>query len=159
MRHYDSTAWKAYVEGNIGELDRNLMEEHMLICDQCMEEYINVIETSGMPEKAPDGFADNVMTALKPEVAAPIRNTIYKSRINSFFRYAAAASIALLLWRSGIFTGLSTGIAKMDESPKRDSIFKTATNTGFGDKIVDGINSMFNSITLKGENLLDEKKK
>jgi hypothetical protein len=40
MRHYDSNVWKDYVEGTIGNFDKSLMEQHMLLCDRCMEEYI-----------------------------------------------------------------------------------------------------------------------
>lgn len=159
MRHYDSKAWKAYVEGNVGDLDKSLMEQHMLLCEQCMEEYINTIEASGRVEAAPDGLADNVMAAVGQKADIAAKKTRYTSYFNPFLRYAAAASIAMLLWKFGIFTSLGTGISKMDKTPERDSVFGTAFIGGFGDKMVDGINNMFDNLTLKGENLFNEKKK
>ncbi len=159
MRHYDSNVWKDYVEGTIGNFDKSLMEQHMLLCDRCMEEYINAVETSGMVETAPSSLADNVMAAVKPKAEKAVKNTGRKPYTIPLLKYAAAASIALLLWKFGIFTNLSTGMLKADERPQRDSIFETALGSGFGDKMVDGINGMFDFITVKGENLFNEKKK
>lgn len=160
MRHYSSSSWKNYIDGNIGSLERALMEEHLANCRECLAEYTKTLEASEFLCNAPEIITVQVMAAVS--TAKPYTGNCNKPkqmRIKTFSRFAIAASIALMLWQFGVFGHLSMKVLEIDELFLTRPESKAALVNGFGDRMINRLNSFFNTITEKGDVLFNEKKK
>lgn len=68
---YEPQTWLAYQAGNLEDSERLAMEEHLLICEHCLEIYLNLIENPENDLELPalsDQFTDRVMAALEQEI-------------------------------------------------------------------------------------------
>ena len=144
VRHYSSSEWLDYARHKVGSLEGSLMERHLAGCDKCATMYVNALEESLQMVDAPAGLGRTVMSAVEQCInERPGRSS--QSRVKMLLRYTIAASFALILWQYGIFGDLSRNILSMREAP------------GFGDRMVGEVNSMFDYIAEKGDEIFNEK--
>jgi hypothetical protein len=124
---YESQAWQSYQLGKISESESLRMEEHLLICENCLEIYLSIIEKSLLENDAPklgENFSDTVLNVIEEEKCqpnAPVRiiknckredKEVRNSKVNLLISYCAAASIAMFFWIGGYFDGLSGTLSK-----------------------------------------------
>ncbi|HHV98390.1 MAG TPA: zf-HC2 domain-containing protein [Clostridiaceae bacterium] len=164
MRHYSISRWKDYANGNITGLEKVLMEEHLAHCSQCLESYLEVLEGSGILRPAPENITDRIMAAVSMAESHQNNckkdcNRVKKGKIRDISRFAVAASIALILWQFGVFGQLSMSMLKVDEMILSRRETDRALVNGFGDKMINQLNSFFDTITEKGDVMFNEKKK
>lgn len=100
--------WRSYWAGTLEDAAGLELEEHLLICDLCLEKYLEHIENINSQDcslQLPDGFTDRIapLPSLKDKEA---RN----KKINLMVAYCGAASIAIFLWAGGFFDGLCGGL-------------------------------------------------
>ncbi|NLA26638.1 MAG: hypothetical protein GX878_04515 [Firmicutes bacterium] len=101
MDHYDSGAWTLYRDNILDENQRRLMEDHLAVCDRCLQSYLAAAEEheTRLAELLPPDFTITVKESIriKKELAAKRR------RSRSLVNYTVAAAITLALMSSGIF--------------------------------------------------------
>lgn len=148
MTHFSKGKWKDYKDNIIPEEERISMEDHLYICDNCMDIYLNLIDNEELDfaeRMIPSSFTEIVME--KVEKITPISKPIRKKKMieNIFMYYVAAASVVLVLTAGGVFT-------KMTDLPMEkigvDTI-KTQESIGsiysFSERIVDNTNNFVNN--------------
>jgi len=170
MRHYSISRWTDYANGNIAGLEKVLMEEHLAHCSECLESYLEVLEGSDLLKRAPENITDRIMAAVSMTESNQNNgnkncnnrkdsNKLKKGKIRDISRFAVAASIALILWQFGVFGQLSMSMLKVDELLLSKPEIETVLVNGFGDKMIDQLNSFFDTISEKGDVMFNEKKK
>lgn len=98
MDHYDTGAWILYRKNQIDADQRRLMEDHLAICDTCLQSYLGAAEeheTRLAEMLLPPDFS----TAIKEGIRAKKRQARSRSLVN----YTVAAAITLALMSSGLF--------------------------------------------------------
>jgi len=164
MRHYSISRWKDYANGITTGLEKVLMEEHLAHCSECLEMYLEALESSDLLRPAPEEITDRIMAAVSMTESYQNNckkdcNKVKKRKIRDISRFAVAASIALILWQFGVFGQLSMKVSEVDElllSRREPEIVLTS---GFGDKMINRLNSFFDTISEKGDVMFNEKKK
>lgn len=164
MRHYSISRWKDYANGNTDGLEKLLMEDHLTHCSECLERYLDVLEESDFLYRAPENIADRIMTAVSMTQSYQQnhkkgRNKANKGKIKAVSRFAVAASIALILWQFGVFGRLSMSVLKVDELLESRREPETVLINGFGDEMINQLNSFFNTISNKGDVIFNENEK
>jgi predicted anti-sigma-YlaC factor YlaD len=157
MRHYKSEEWMDYLYGRTGSIENALMEKHLEQCGECTKEYIKALENSGLMTEAPQAVTDRIMCSISRSTGKGFVKSKRKNQLGAFFRYAVAASMTLILWHYGIFTGISDSVSKVDNLRQREPTVKMLLTEGFGDRMVGKINGLFDSIDLKGDELFNGK--
>ncbi|MBT2688874.1 hypothetical protein J7I93_11835 [Bacillus sp. ISL-47] len=67
MDHYSREEWHKYVKNELGDADRKAYEDHLYICDHCLEVYLEAMEEEehalpAMPRE--DEFTNLVMAQI-----------------------------------------------------------------------------------------------
>ena len=111
MKHYDYIEWLLYKEKMIGEDKLEEMEEHLYICDECMETFLSLI-SKGEVYKAQKSislnFTQNIMENIKNIEYKPkpkAKKSIIKAK-DILGYYIAVASVAIVLTLGGFYSGL-----------------------------------------------------
>lgn len=102
MNHYDAGTWVLYRNNRIDENQRRLMEDHLAVCDSCLQSYLAAAaehETRLAELLLPQDFSTSVkeMIRMRKQQAYKIR------RSRSLVNYTVAAAITLALMSSGMF--------------------------------------------------------
>lgn len=119
MNHIRYEQWMAYVANEVDELTRDEYEQHLYDCEQCLELYMQAIESqvSRLP-KLTDEFTEHVVTnVMNQSNVKPIETKALSKSKNSFFHYVIAAAMTLILMSSGIFSQLTQAVSTLEESP------------------------------------------
>ena len=119
MNHIRYEQWMAYVANEVDELTRHEYEQHLYDCEQCLELYMQAIESqaSRLP-KLTDEFTEHVVTnVMNQSNVKPIETKALSKSKNSFFHYVIAAAMTLILMSSGIFSQLTQAVSTLEESP------------------------------------------
>ncbi len=109
MKHYDYVEWVLYKNNLIYDELHKKMEEHLTVCDECMEIFLSLIDEKDIKNAwdfVPEDFTDKVMDSIKniTPVKKPVKKTTKKKISNDFFLYyAAVASVAIILTAGGFF--------------------------------------------------------
>ncbi|WP_264740935.1 hypothetical protein [Cytobacillus firmus] len=67
MEHFSLEEWRKYVKNELSEPERELYEDHLYICDQCLEVYLEAMdeEEDSFPEMpGEDEFTNLVMAQI-----------------------------------------------------------------------------------------------
>ncbi|MCM3706209.1 MULTISPECIES: hypothetical protein [Cytobacillus] len=70
MEHFSSEEWRKYAKNELTEPERELYEDHLYICDQCLEVYLEVMEEEeySLPEMpGEEDFTNLVMAQITGE--------------------------------------------------------------------------------------------
>ena len=124
MTHYTIQEWKAYIQGD--ELDRALMDTHLLECEHCSEIYLVAVEE--LHEDLPqlmniEAFCHEVIRKIEllPKKNTHINKhtTNKKWYTNTFFHYTVAASLTIVLMGSGIFDQMFDRVSQISHSTEQ----------------------------------------
>ncbi|SNT09569.1 hypothetical protein SAMN05446037_103925 [Anaerovirgula multivorans] len=119
MRHYTKYEWSQYSHDTVESTKREVMEEHLLKCNDCLERYLSEVKKFDSPEEIElsEDFTDQVLSKIDFYTPSVKRKTTRKTL---FQYYVVAASITMLLMYGGFFQML------MEELPNFTSgIFQT----------------------------------
>jgi hypothetical protein len=118
---YKKNIWQIYQQGMLDEELALSMEEHLLVCEECLEHYLETVNLSIKQEqvagefplnKLPEDFTDKVMSLVARADSNHDSNQNRQPKANLFLYYCAVASIAFTFWVSGIFNGFSGLLSK-----------------------------------------------
>jgi small nuclear ribonucleoprotein (snRNP)-like protein len=139
MMHYPFEEWMKYVENKLDLDVREVYEDHLYSCDQCLNLYLQAVSEAGsqLPVMTnEDSFTDFVMAqaseiklAEQKSVKGKERKLIFKS---TFFHYTLAAAMTILLMMTGVFQSI-TQYAGNVQSPDFQQK-ETSVTAGFVDK-------------------------
>ncbi|WP_353093110.1 hypothetical protein [Tissierella praeacuta] len=109
MKHYDYVEWVLYKNNLLDDEIHEKMEEHLLLCDECMEIFLSLIDEKDIEMAEafiPEDFTDKVLGSIKN--ITPVKRTVKKKTkgkvSNDFFiYYASVASVAIILTAGGFF--------------------------------------------------------
>lgn len=115
MGHYNEEELILYSEGCIDERLEKEIEEHLLVCEECRDKYIQIVECyhmDGIENQIPSEFTDNVMKKIK---TTGVRRKNKKKRVapEVFLYYVAAACITLIFSYNGVLDSLVSGFYDM----------------------------------------------
>lgn len=102
MNHYDAEAWVSYRNNRIDEEQRRLMEEHLAVCDSCLQRYLDAAaeHESALAELLlPPDFS----ALVKEKIGAAKEQPFKRRRSRALVNYTVAAAITLALMSGGIF--------------------------------------------------------
>lgn len=111
MKHYDYLEWLFYKEKVFPKEKLNEMEEHLYICDNCMNIFLSLIDNDEI-DKAEQcistNFTRNLMSDIQKVKNKP-KFKMEKSRHSVkdiFGYYVAVASVAIFLTLGGFYSGM-----------------------------------------------------
>lgn len=102
MNHYDTGTWSLYRKNQIDENQRRLMEDHLAVCDSCLQNYLAAAgeEEARLAEQLlPPDFS----TAVREKIRIKKLQLYKRKRTRSLMNYTVAAAITLALMSSGMF--------------------------------------------------------
>ncbi|MBU5256057.1 hypothetical protein [Tissierella praeacuta] len=110
MKHYDYVEWVLYKNNLLDDEIHEKMEEHLIICDECMEVFLSLIDESDMENAEsfiPEDFTEKILYKIEniTPIRKPVKKPIRKKMPNDFFLYyVAVASVAIVLTAGGFFS-------------------------------------------------------
>lgn len=110
MKHYNRGEWISYIE-NLSEIaETEQMEEHLISCEACLKQFVEILEEKEAAEKTiiPLNFAAEVMNIIEGTEIKQKSKVYSKGKILVY--YTCAACITLFLMGSGAFTLMSKSI-------------------------------------------------
>ncbi|GAB2698100.1 zf-HC2 domain-containing protein [Paenibacillus thermoaerophilus] len=66
--HGSREMWEAYVRGELPESERDALERHLETCGECLERYVEALESLELPPMPPqwlDGLADRIVASIE----------------------------------------------------------------------------------------------
>lgn len=109
MNHYSYEQWTAYVKNELEEQVREVYEDHLYSCDQCLEIYLQAVEVfeSELPVITDaDSFTNSIMAQVS-ETKEKERETKLPFYQKTFFHYTLAAVMTILFMTSGVFQSIT----------------------------------------------------
>lgn len=144
--HLTDFALNQLVSGELDEMGRLEVAEHLAFCDHCLERYTAVLDGRPLME-TPDLFGPSVMRAL--------RRKVLRITASRYFTAAISACIALVFWVTGIFNVSAlrpdqekTQQAAQDAAKPRFSIAQAAGD--MFDSWANSLSNLVDSIDLRG---------
>jgi hypothetical protein len=121
-KHYSYEVWCQYVKNEMDGNAREDVETHLYSCDQCLDIYLQVLDTedSGLPIIPNESqFTDTIMVNiadLKKSNASleEGKKSFYQS---SAFHYILAAAMTIIMMSTGVFQSI-TKVADTVQSPQ-----------------------------------------
>lgn len=154
MKHYDYVEWVLYKNNLLDDEIHEKMEEHLLLCDECMEVFLSLIDEEDMDRAGvfiPEDFTYKVMdnikniTPMKKKVKRPTK----KISNDFFIYYAAVASVAIILTATGFFGKMVDTVPQITSNISVEkSRFKANTIYNFTEKITNNTSMFINNFNL-----------
>lgn len=116
--HYSKEEWVLYYLEDIHKDQLIQMENHLYSCDQCLEQYMTVIEKiEVLPKlKNENKFTDSIMGQIfeleKVELKKHPSTNFHKQTV---FNYLLAAGLTILLMMTGLFEKISAETIQFNE--------------------------------------------
>jgi hypothetical protein len=123
MKHISYEEWMKYVKNELTDTVREVYDDHLYSCDQCLEPYLQAVDEyeSELPVLSnEDEFTDLIMAQVKkaakhePEVSTPFYQ-------KTFFHYAIAAAMTILFMSSGVFQSITKYVYTVQSSEITES--------------------------------------
>ena len=111
MKHYDYLEWLLYKEKALSKEKSKEMEEHLYICDNCMDIFLSLIdreEVDRAERSISTNFTSDVMNNIQKVKYKP-KSKVEKSRHrvkDIFGYYVAVAAVAVILTVGGFYSGM-----------------------------------------------------
>jgi hypothetical protein len=155
MEHYNRKIIKSYIMDNLSDRDCKSFEEHILVCEKCMELYIELVDNDKnlIIDEVSKDFLNNTMEKIN-YLNKPNKK---QNKKNIFFYYVAASLITVFLTYNGVFQNLASFYPDYDNSNNK-SEYQSETefiNYGWTDRI---INKTFNDFNSYKRKLINNKK-
>lgn len=106
MTHIAYEEWQMYVKNELTQGHRELVEDHLYSCDQCLELYLQVIaefETELPDLQNVNGFTERVMMSVETKKESEHKSKVIPFYQTAIFHYILAAAATILLMMSGVF--------------------------------------------------------
>jgi hypothetical protein len=121
-KHYSYEVWCQYVKNEMDGNVREDVETHLYSCDQCLDIYLQVLETedAGLPIIPNESqFTDTIMVNIADLKKSNAnleegKKSFYQS---SAFHYILAAAMTIIMMSTGVFQSI-TKVADTVQSPK-----------------------------------------
>lgn len=122
MNHIPLGEWKAYARGEINAEKRFLYEQHLYTCNQCMDLYMEAIESiqDEIPTiEEPSAYTDEIISHIpfekdtRPIIQKSNKKRWYEEKV---FHYLLAAAMTFLLMATGVFTELTNVTTQFEEN-------------------------------------------
>lgn len=146
MKHYNLAEWQQYVQDGLDEEIRVQYENHLYQCDQCLELYVQAVETNEAEVNdisESDYFTDKIMEQIYDQSKQQPEEE--KKRIQShkqtFMHYAIAVAMTVLLMSTGVFSELM----KMTDTVEKN---ETRHKESFVQNILDQQGSIINKFEM-----------
>lgn len=128
MKHYDYIEWLLYKENALSSEKHREMEDHLYICDECMDIFLSLIS-----KKEVDRAEDVISSNFTDSMMNSIQNVKYKSKAmvkkpnksikDIFGYYVAVAAVAIVLTFGGFYSGLVDIVPQVAKSTaEKDNI-------------------------------------
>lgn len=140
MKHYDHVEWILYKNNLLDDKIYEEMEEHLYLCDDCMEIFLSLIgeeEINQAGSIVSEDFTDKVMDNLK-NISPLKKKTKEKPKVtNDFFiYYTAVASVTIILTAGGFFGKLVDSVPRITANISvQESKIMTNAIYNFSEKI------------------------
>lgn len=115
MKHYDDLEWLFYKERIISKEKSKEMEEHLYICNQCMNTFLSLIDNYEI-DKAEKSISSNFTNSVMNSIEKP--NMTFK---NIFGYYVAVATVVVILTWGGFYSGLVDTLPQVAKSTINNS--------------------------------------
>ncbi|MDD2573328.1 MAG: hypothetical protein WCS98_02035 [Bacillota bacterium] len=159
MAHYSGEEWKAFIEGTLEEEKFGAMEEHLLECDKCVEEYLSCFSKEGAADDVIElhpRFTSNVMKRINHlETRRRVR-----AKGRDIFYYSVAACLTIFFVYAGVFEGFACMIPEITQERletlhpfQEDS--QSIIEFGWSDKLMNSTLTFIDTMKPKGEEVLD----
>lgn len=151
MIHYDYIEWIFYKERILSKEKQKEMEDHLYICDDCMNTFLSLIDKDEVDRAAeiisPE-FTGNVMKNIQkvkhnPGTKVVKHNVKFKEM---FGYYVAVASVAIILTFGGFYSGLVDVLPQVVKATSiNNNLDKTNIVFNVSEKIVDKTSYFINN--------------
>lgn len=120
MNHIPLGKWKNYAKGDINEDQRTLYEQHLYTCDQCMDLYMEAIES--IEDEIPtieesSNYTIEVISRIpfdkKTQIETGNKKRWYEKKV---FHYVLAAAMTYMLMTMGVFSELTNITTQFEEN-------------------------------------------
>ncbi|NEU31759.1 hypothetical protein GN156_13390 [bacterium LRH843] len=134
MIHIPLGDWKTYAKDEVNEEKRSLYEQHLYTCDQCMDLYMEAIESiqGEIPTiEEPSAYINEVMSRIPFErTTSPIVETEKKKKWyeEKLFHYVLAAAMTFLLMATGVFSELTNVTTQFEQNHNHSSLTENVLN-------------------------------
>ena len=139
--HLQDQAFDALIHGDLDDLSRLEIAEHLSYCDECLVRY----ET---------WLTDDALPPMEASVLRPVMGKIRADRRRDIFRRCMSAGLAagltLVLWGAGVFQGLTQAGGEFTGFELTFADRFTQGAAAMNQNFVDQINQIFESFSLKG---------
>ncbi|TCO71047.1 hypothetical protein [Marinisporobacter balticus] len=148
MNHYDQIQWILYKKGVLSIEASEKMEDHLSMCDQCLEIFLSLIDEEEI--KSAHQMISPDFTASIIHEANTIKNDFMKRKYkpehkNLFIYYTAAAMVTLVLMGSGFFYTLVNTVPSITQSAvSQEHFMQTNRITNFSEKVVNKTSDFIN---------------
>jgi len=152
MKHYDYVEWVLYKKQLLKDEIYYEMEEHLFICDSCMEIFLSLIderEIAKAEEIVPIDFTDKVIKNIRN--IRPMKKQIKRKKSNDIFMYyVAVASVTIILTAGGFFQKMIDTVPhiSIDLSEEENKI-NTNAIYNFSEKITSKTSKFINDFQFK----------
>ncbi len=153
MKHYSEDRWLKYINGQVDQMGREAMEEHMDHCDQCLATYLNLIEQTALIQEAklPESFTDQVIDRID-KISQPVKisqKSPQGKRNILIGYYAVAVSITILLMHSGFFRAMEHIPRTTAEIGTNKGWVEEIFTSGWTDRLMDSTLEIMNYVDFK----------
>lgn len=154
--HYDYVEWVLYKNNLLDAKLYEEMEEHLYICDQCMDTFLSLIDEQEVEvaEKfVPDDFTFKVRDNIKN--VKPIRKLAQRKTKNKLFNdlfiyYVAVASVAIIFTATGTFGKIIDIVPQISSSISlKESKLNASKIYDFSEDITNKTSRFVNNFQLK----------
>lgn len=126
MEHYDYVEWILYKKGLLDTEIQEKMEEHLTLCDKCMEIFLSLIDEEDLDiakNFIPKDFNEKMLKTIGN--IRPISINKHRVRKSDFLLYyTAVASVVIIFTASGFFTRIIDNVPNI----KADKYISDASN-------------------------------
>lgn len=150
MSHYNEEELILYSETCVDEALEKDIEEHLLICEECRDRYIQIVECYHMnnaENKISLEFTNNVMKSIKSNAGR--NKTVKKKKVapEVFFYYVAAACITLLFSFNGVLDSFIGGFSDMTTSIAKTPInIEQSVSNGWTERLANDTSIMISKL-------------
>lgn len=153
MKHFSRQDWLAFAKGQVEEKKSSKMEEHLLVCDRCVEEYLSFIS----PQDE-DRSGRNISPQFTKRVLKSINDMEIKrnKKRRDLFYYVAAACLTFVLMTSGVFQIFTEKIPEIAQTENRPEQFlekqeESRIPFGWSDRLLDNTLNLLDSLKPNGD--------
>ncbi|MCG0276314.1 MAG: hypothetical protein L5655_09200 [Thermosediminibacteraceae bacterium] len=143
MRHFGKEEWILFKSGHLAKEKSRIMENHLYVCDQCLETFLELItdeEINDAAKKVSPAFDKKVMAAIEKNEArwtqrGNTRKVLVSNKLIAY--YVACAMVTIMLMSAGFFQALAGKAQALAVSSVRQEKVQYSVNFSWPLEIVE----------------------